>query len=435
MMINKKIIKNISWVIFISLISINPVAYDYVPSKKQNHPILLKDGDLYTISNGVQKQTDLLFDNGRIIEIAKNIHPPADCEIIDITGKQVYPGIIAPNTQIGLIEIGAVKATNDISEIGKNNADVQSHIAYNPDSEIIPSVRSNGITTALIVPGGGLIKGRSSLINLDGWTKEDAMEKENVGLHISWPSVRIINAWWMEKSEEEQKKENAENILKIFEFFDKAKAYLLAKQQDPDIDIDSRWEAMLPIFSKELPVFIHANDFRQIDQAIIFSQKYGLKMILVGGNDSWKIADKLNNNNIPVILSRTQSLPPHEDDDYALNYKLPKMLSDKSVKFCLSFSSTTGTRNLPFQASQAVAFGFSREDALRAITLSTAEILGVEKDLGSLEIGKKATIIVSDGDIMNHLTHNIIYEFIEGKPVDLDNKHKELYRKYRQKTL
>ena len=197
---------------------------------------------------------------------------------------------------------------------------------------------------------------------------------------------------------------------------------------------------MVPVITGELPVFIMANDYRQIEQAVSFARKYDLSMILVGGADAWMLTDLLKENNIPVILKRTQSLPMREDEGYDLAYRLPALLSEAGVRFCLSSAGSggataTSVRNLPLQAGQAVAFGLSRKEALRAVTLSTAEILGVANDLGSLEVGKKATLIVSEGDVFDPLTHNVVLEFIEGRKVDLDNKHKELYRKYRHKRF
>ncbi len=413
-------------------------AHDYVPGEVQKYPVMLRGGDLYTVSNGVKEQFDLLFEKGRITQIGRNLNSPDNTEVIDVTGKRVYPGLIDAYTSIGLIEIGEVRATNDISEVGSTNPDVQAHVAYNPDSEIIPSVRSNGITTALIVPGGRLVTGRSSLINLDGWTVEDAAERLNIGLHIRWPQAAVIDAWWMEESPEEQKKEMAENRKRIYQIFDDARAYYLARQADPNIKADSRWEAMVPVFAGELPVFVMANDYRQIEQAISFAEEYDLSLILAGGADAWMLTDLLKENNIPVVLKRIQTLPMREDDGHDLAYRLPALMAEAGVKFCLSTAgsgggSATGVRNLPLQAGQAAAFGLSRQEALRAVTLSAAEILGVADDLGSLDIGKKATLIVSDGDILDPLTHRVVLEFINGRKVDLDNKHKELNRKYRQK--
>jgi imidazolonepropionase-like amidohydrolase len=244
----------------------------------------------------------------------------------------------------------------------------------------------------------------------------------------------------MEKSPEEQKKQMAENRKKIYQIFDDAQAYYLARQADPNIKVDSRWEAMVPVLTGELSVFIMANDYRQIEQAVSFAREYNLTMILVGGADAWMLTDLLKENSIPVILKRTQSLPMREDEGYDLAYRLPALMAEAGIKFCLSTAgsgggSATSVRNLPLQAGQATAFGLSRQEALRAVTLSTAEILGVADDLGSLNVGKKATLVVSEGDVLDPLTHNVVLEFIEGRRVDLDNKHKELNRKYRQKRF
>ncbi len=413
------------------------IAHDYIPGEVQKQPILLARGDLHTVSGGVMLKTDILFENGRITAIGKDLPLPTGGKVIDITGYQVYPGLIAPNSTVGIIEIGQVRATSDISERGRNNPDVQTHIAYNPDSEIIPTVRSNGITTALIVPGGGLIRGRSSLINLDGWTKEDAMEKETIGIHISWPRSSIITAWWMDETAEEQKKKNEENRRKIVKHFDNASSYYIARKADPNLKIDSRWEAMLTVFDKTLPVFIHADDLRQIEQAVDFANNYDVRLIIVGGREAWKTAELLKENDISVMLGSTQRMPMRSDDDYDLSYRLPVLLRDAGVKYCIGLNggswSSWGTRNLPFLAGQAVAFGLDYEEALRSLTLSTAEILGVADQIGSLEIGKKATLIVSSGDILDQLTNHVTLMYIEGREVNLDSKQKELYRKYDKK--
>ncbi len=414
-------------------------AHDYVPGKPQSHAILLKGGDLYTISSGIQSQTDLVFEDGKITQIGKNLTAPAGAEVIDVTGKRVYPGLIAPETGLGLTEIGAVRATRDGSEVGSITPEVRTHIAYNPDSEILPTIRSNGITTALVVPGGGMIRGRSSLMNLDGWTKEDAAEKLDLGLSVSWPRQSIITAWWMTQSAEEQVENNNKSRKRLIEEFKKAYRYYKAKQSGEKQPQDLRWEAMAPIFSGDMPVMISASDYRQIDQALEFAKEYDLKIIIVGGGESWKLTERLKRANVPVILKRVHSMPMRQDEGYDAAFKLPKLLSDAGVKFC--FSNSTGgpsswdTRNLPFQAGQAVGAGLSPEIALRSLTLTTAEILGVADMIGSLEIGKKATIVVSEGDLLDALTNKVVYEFIGGRKVDLNNRHKALYEKYRQKTL
>lgn len=430
----KSMIQTLLYATTVILLASSIFAHDYIPGAKQSQPILLQGGNLYTISNGIMENSDILFENGKITAIGNDITLPDNTNIIDVSGKNVYPGMIAPNSSIGLIEIGALAVTNDKAEIGRINPDVHSHIAYNPDSEIIPTTRSNGVTSAHIVPSGGLLSGQSSLINMDGWTKEDAMVEQSLALHLNWPRASVITAWWMDKSAEDQKKESAENIKKLYDYFDKALAYKLAKDADPNLKIDSKLDAMYAAVSGNMPVYIHASDLRQIEMAVSFAEKYKLNIVIVGGRESWKITKLLVDKKIPVILSRTQANPMRHDYGYDLSYKTPNLLFQAGVKYCLSYGSASNTRNLPFNAGQAVAFGLPHSEALRSVTLSTAEILGVSDRLGSLEIGKSATIIVSTGDLLDIATNNIELEFIDGKTVNLDNRHKEFYRKYKAKN-
>ncbi|MFQ5607919.1 MAG: amidohydrolase family protein [Candidatus Zixiibacteriota bacterium] len=416
-------------------------AHDYTPGESQKSPVLLKGGNVFTISGPMQTGVDLLFEKGRISAIGKNLQPPANAEIVDVTGMNVYPGLIAAYTSLGLTEIGAVRATNDATEVGAVTPEVSSLIAYNPDSELLPSVRSNGITTVQVVPDGGLVRGQSGIIHLDGWTREDASVRAVDGMHLTWPRSSIITAWWMSQTPEEQKKEMAKRRKELRKLFDEARAYMHARAADPSTDIDLRWQAMIPVLKKELPLFIHANDFRQIQESVEFAEKQDIRMILVGGGEATMLADLLRDKNIPVIFGPAFGLPVRIADRYDSQNRVPSELKKAGVKFCIaqgarrSSPASWTSRNLPFQAGTAVTHGLSKEDALRAITLSVAEILGIDDNFGSLDIGKSATIIVSEGDIMDHLTHNVTHMWIDGRQVDLDNRHKELYRKYQQKQF
>ncbi len=416
-------------------LGVSVLAHVYVPGKKQSQPILLKGGDLYTVSDGVLPKTDLLFDNGRITQIGANLAAPANAQTIDVSGKRVYPGLIDGASGLGLVEIEAARATKDNAEVGRVHPEVQSLVAYNPDSELIPTVRANGVLLGVVAPEGGVISGRSALIKFDGWTREDCVEKADAALHLNWPSVAISTSSWVEKTAEEQKKEMAENREDLRKSFTTAKAYYVARKAGTQKEIDQRWEAMMPIFDQSMPVYVNANDARQIEQAVHFAKEHGIRIIVCGGREAYRVTDLLKANNIPVVLGRVQLLPYREDDDYDAPYKLPKLLHDAGIKFCLSYGyATWAARSLPFQASQAVAFGLDREAALRSLTLSAAEIIGVEKDLGSLTVGKKATLIVSDGDILDPITQRVTHAFIDGRAVDLNNRHKQLYDKYRQKS-
>jgi imidazolonepropionase-like amidohydrolase len=276
-------------------------------------------------------------------------------------------------------------------------------------------------------------------MNMDGWTKEDAAEVMELGLHIGWPRASINTAWWASSTPEEQKKNQAKSRKQLTDLFDKAKNYAAAKAAGTIDKPDIRLESMLPAVNGEMLVFIVAQDYRQIDQALVFAEKYDLKIVIVGGAESWRLTERLLRQNVPVVLRRTQSMPYRQDYDYDMAFKVPRLLQEAGVKYCFSNigggPSSWDTRSMPFQAGQAVAFGLSREDALRGVTLSTAEILGVDADLGSLDVGKKATIVVSEGEILDQLTNRVVYEFIEGRPVDLNSRHKELFEKYKRKTL
>lgn len=416
------------------------LSHDYVPGAVQQKPILIQGGNLFTVSGPMQAQTDILFENGRISLIGKNLPVPADAEVIDATGQNVYPGLIAAYTAVGLSEVTAVRATNDVVEIGSVTPEVSTHIAYNPDSELLPSIRANGITTVQVAPGGSLIRGRSSIMNLDGWTREDAAVKINDGLHLTWPSSRINTAWWESRTPEEQKKQMAEARDRLRELFDDARAYMLAKETDATNDIDLRWEAMIPVLKRKIPLFVKANDVRQIEEAVAFGEEQKVRIILVSAGEVWKVTELLRDKNIPVILGPIFGPPMRRADGYDTPNRTPSILRKAGVKFCIAQGDRRGwpaswtAKNLPFQAGTAVGYGLSPDQALRAITLSVAEILGIDNEVGSLDVGKRATIIISDGDVMDHITHNVTHMWIDGRKVDLDNRQKEFYRKYQQKS-
>lgn len=410
-------------------------AHDQVPGAPQTKPVLLKGGDLYTVSSGVLPATDLLFDGGRITAIGKNLAPSAGAEVVDIAGQRVYPGLIAPHTTLGLIEINSVRATNDQAEVGGVTPEVAAHVAFNPDSELLPVTRANGITTVQVSPAGGLITGRSFLVHLDGWTREDAAAKLLDGLEVTWPSSAVVQSPWVRQSVEDQKKEMAEARRTLRQAFADARNYHLARAAGKATTIDSRWEAMRPIWNGGMPVYVAADDYRQIVEAVAFAKEQKLRMVLVGGRESYLAADLLKQHDIPVIVSSTTAVPLRPDDDYDLPFKLPALLHQAGVRFCISHleGSAWDQRNLPLEAGYAAAFGLPKDVALASITLSTAKILGLADEQGSLEVGKSATLFVSRGDVMDMLGQKVTRMWIEGRTVDLDNRHKMLERKYREK--
>jgi len=408
-------------------------ANNELPGALQIKPIAIVGGKVFTVSHGIIDNGTVVFQNGKITAIGVNVEIPNNAEIIHAEGKYVYPGLIAPNTTLGLVEIDAVRATQDYGETGLVNPDVRGDVAYNPDSEVPPTVRTNGITTAEIAPQGGYVSGTSSLMNLDGWTREDMDVVPTLGVHVNWPSVSISHGWWMTQSDEEQKKNIEKNLQTVFTFFREAKAYYLAKKTDSNIAKDVRWEAMIPVFDDKEPLFIHADELRQIESAIDFFEREQVRIVLVGGTDAWRIAPIIKAKNIPVILGRVNATPRREEEDYDEGFTLPQKMHDAGIKFCLSENGSWPQRNLPFQAATAVGFGLPEDTVLRAVTLSTAEILGVENRLGSLDTGKDANIVVSNGDLLDLESNDVVEEFIEGRKVDLNNKQKDLYKKYEEK--
>ncbi|MFQ5583058.1 MAG: amidohydrolase family protein [Calditrichia bacterium] len=433
--------KHIGTLIAFFLLSIVGNASDQVPAPPQTHPIALQGGMIHTLAGDAINGGTVLVENGKITAVGETVTLPDNTEVIDITGKHIYPGFIAANTALGLTEIAAVRATRDYAETGKINPNVRAEVAFNPDSELLPVVRANGIALALSIPAGGIISGTSALMLLDGWTWEEMTLKAPVGLHLHWPYMGINRAPWVRKKPEEQLKERDRQIEQIRKTFADARAYLKAKKSESNKgvlyhDTDSRWEAMVPVLQREVPVFVHANEIRQIQAAVDWASGENIKMVLVGGYDSWRVADLLKEKEIPVIITATHRLPMRRWEAYDTPFTLPLKLQQAGVKFCIAGPggafNTAHARNLPYQAATAAAYGLPREEALKAITLYPAEILGVAEQVGSVEVGKDATLIVTDGDPLEIMTH-VEMEFIRGRKIDLSNKQTELYEKYREK--
>ncbi|MFZ4567987.1 MAG: amidohydrolase family protein [Bacteroidota bacterium] len=408
------------------------VAHDEIPGAAQKNPIILKNAKIYTVSKGIIDGGMILFDKGKIVSVGKNIDIPIGAEIIDCTGKSVYPGFIASESTIGLVEIEAVRATRDAVETGIFNPNAKSVTAYNPDSEIIPTIRSNGILIAHVVPQGGLISGLSSIMQLDGWTREDIALKHIAALSVNIPSMSVQNAPWISKSAEEQIKDNEKNLLELRDYFTKAKMYsLAAKNGLADNMQDIRLESMRPIFEKQLPVFFTASSKQQILAALDMAKTYGINAIIFGANEAHLCIEELQLARVPVIIPRTHSLPREAESAYDEPYTLPHILERAGILWSFSESSFWQQRNLPFNAGTAIAYGLSEEAALRGLTINPATILGIADRVGSLDSGKDATLFVSKGNALDGLTNNVEYAFIQGKVVSLQSRQTELAKKYR----
>lgn len=399
------------------------------PAAPQKAPILLTNGYLHIGNGKVIEKGNVLIQDGKLTAVGATGSEVAGVQTVDLQGKHVYPGLIAPVTQLGIDEIESVRATDDRSEAGAINPNARAIVGYNTDSRVTPTVRSNGILIAQIAPQGGLFPGTSSIVQLDAWNWEDATYQLDDALHMNWPRMNVWDAWWAPPAEK-QKQQIKENVARINKFMDQAVAYQKLKESGRDYKTDLRLEAMIPVLKKEQDLFIRANSEKQIRAALAFAFRYDLNMVLVGGADSWLVAQELRENKIPVILRATQNLPRHSESDLDQPYKTPALLAAEGVSFCLSNGGFWQQRNLPFQAGQAVAFGLGKERAVQAITLDAARILGIDDRTGSLEPGKDANLIVSEGDLLDYRSSNVVHAFIQGREIDLGNKQKSLYEKF-----
>ena len=417
------------------------ISNDQIPGEDQKRPIILKGGILHTVSTDILEGYDILFSKGKIVRIEKNIMASPETDVYDVFGKHIIPGYIAPITRIGLVEIGLVKQTRDFAERGSFNPNVKANVSYNPDSELIPITRSNGVLVVNSVPAGGRISGQSSVMMLDGWTWEQATLKHPSGLHINWPSMRINYGANVKKSEKQQKEEIQKSIRDLDHMVRDVRAYFQRIKQRSRIagerqKSDLRLESMIPFVVEKKKIFIHADESRQIKSAVEWAKKNDLKIIIVGGSDSWRLTDLLVKNNIPVVIDQVEKIPTRRFEPIHLPYKLPFLLKQAGVQFCLNtiigYPHDGNIRNLPNEAMRAAAYGLDKSEALRSITLSTAEILGVDDMIGSLDIGKDATFFISETPPME-MNPKILMAFIQGKEVDLNNHQKMLYKKYQEK--
>lgn len=416
----------------VTLASSQALAVNPVPAPKQSTPLLLKNATVHSVVNAPSVQDVLLVD-GKIAALGSNLTAPAGAEVQDLTGKHLYPGLIALINQLGLIEVEAVRATRDDREVTATNPDLQVQVAFNADSVVIPTIRSNGFSHSLIYPSGSLITGRSALMQLDGWNWQNALVQADVGLHLSWPRMSLQTGWWVRDSVEQQQKRQAEQLAQLHDFFQQAHAYYLAEQAGLNRGKDSRWHAMLAFFDKKLPLFVHADDPRQIRQAILFAKQYQVKLVIVGGRDSWRMAEELAANKVDVIYTAPYGLPTRTDEAYDQAFSAPGILHQAGVRIALSLDGFWDTRNLVFAAGHVTRYGLEPAAALRALTLDAAEIAGVADRLGSIEVGKSASLVLSAGDIFDYRGHKVEKLWIDGRSVDLDNRHKQLHRRYQQR--
>lgn len=411
------------------------LAHPEIPGPPQKRAVALINAQIHPADGAALDKATLVFDNGKITALGKDVAIPANAEVIDLAGKRVYPAMFDAITDLGLVEINSIRATIDGEEIGQLNPNVRAITAVNPDSEVIPVTRSNGVLLALAAPTGGLLSGRSGVIQLDGWTWEDMALKADAALHIQWPSYSSGGRRGGGGTEEGAASRGERAVESLKQALADARAYAAARKADPNFPHDARWESLQDVLAQKIPVIIHADDIRQITAAVAFAEREKLKLIIAGGYDAPACAPLLKRHAVPIIVGGTYRLPRRRGDAYDAPYALPAELHKAGLRFCISTHGRFGAsnvRNLPYHASVAIAFGLPADEALKAVTLYPAQILGVAERVGSLATGKDATLFVADGDILDTPTQ-VTAAWVRGRKVDLNDRHKRLYHKYEEK--
>lgn len=409
------------------------------PALPQTKSILITGGTVHVGDGRVIDEGAVGFRNGLIdyVGYAYGVVVKYD-SIIDAKGQHVYPGFIAVDGTLGLVEIDQARATDDLDETGDMTQEVRAITAYNTDSRIIPTVRSNGVLLAQITPRSGTIAGTSSIVQLDAWDNQSAVLRADDGIHMTWPRAFQRTGWWAEPGETSAEKddERSKRLRELRMVFAEAKAYREWIGPNPT-KVDLRKDALAGLFDGSKTLFVNANVAREIQETVLFAKEMGVKkLVIVGGYDAWRVADLLRDNHVDVILRRLHTLPLRDDDDVDLPYRLPALLKERGIRFTLSYTGDkerTGVRNLPFVAGTAAAYGLTKEEALASITLDAARILGIDSLCGSLSIGKHATLFVSTGDALDMRTNNVVHAFIQGRHISLDDHQKALFRQYSER--
>lgn len=413
---------------------------DVYPAPKQNKKTAITNAVIHVGNGSVIENGTLVFDNGKITYSGAAAGAPSAETTVDAKGKHIYPGIILPASTLGLQEISGVRGSTDINELGELNPSIHSIVAYKAESIVTNTLRANGILFAHVAPGGQLVAGQSSVVQLDAWNYEDAAYKIDNGMHFYMPSLLArpgggrfagLLALLGPQQPSDPVKAALDRIEGVKAFFREAKAY---HQKDAGKEINLKFEATKALFEKKQKLFIHCSQVKQMLVAIDFVKEFGFDVVLIGASDSWQIADLLKQHNIAVILSQEHNLPTLDDDDVDQPYKAATALHKAGVLFCLNDDDPQNRgRNLPFNAGTAAAYGLGKEEALKAITLNAAKILGIDDKTGTLEVGKDANIVISEGDILDMKSSIITNAYIQGRGINLSSKHTQLYERYKHK--
>ncbi|WP_282050923.1 amidohydrolase family protein [Maribacter aquivivus] len=417
--------------LIIALGLVIPAMAQQTPGAKQTDAITIEGATAHLGNGEVIESSLIMFEDGKITFVGDSKMKIArKGKVIDATGKHVYPGFIAPAKTLGLVEINAVRASNDEDEIGDFIPHVRSLIAYNAESKVVESMRPNGVLIAQIAPTGGRISGTSSIVQFDAWNWEDAAIKVDDGVHLNWPTTFKQGRWWAgEDPGYQPNKDYSKQIEEVTSFFKNASAYGKSTPKE----VNPAYAAMQGVFDGSQKLYVHADDEKQIIDAINTLKSNGAKeVVLIGGYHAYKIPEFLKSNNIPVLVQYTHNLPVFDDDDYDLPYKLPKLLVDAGLLVGIQNSDAENfqTRNLPFYAGQAAQQGLDKETAVQLLTGNTAKILGIDDMYGTLENGKSATLFISEGDALDMAGNQLTHVFIDGRTVSLETHQTELWKRY-----
>lgn len=409
-----------------------------VPAAPQEGAIVVENARIHPVSEGhpeVIERGWIIFEDGRIVDLGEGAPPETDEQVtsIDASGLTLVPGFVSAPSQLGLLEVGQVSATDDRREGMDRTPEAAPWIAVNPDSDLIPVARSAGILHTLAVPMGGTIPGRASVLRLDGWTTEDLAVMRDAGVVLSWPMAAPVNAPWMRRGGREQRNDIGKRLAAIDRWFDDAEAWAAAREADPTVRTDLRFDAMGPVVRGEKPVFIRADSRGQIETAIAWATSRGYRPVIVGGAAAADCTEVLRASETPVILTRVHRKPTSRHHPVDAPHALAKSLHEAGILFAIGCEDEPAhERSLSHNAATAAAHGLPRDVALRAITRSPAEIIGVGDRLGSLESGRSATFFLCEGDPLQ-VSNLPLRAWIDGREIDLGDRQKRLHEKYREK--
>ncbi len=405
-----------------------------VPAPAQEKPMLLRGATIHVGNGTVIENGVIAFNNGKIMAVGEDGRtalPRMAFEEMDVSGKHIYPGLVLVGSNLGLAEVSSVNATLDQSEQGEFNPNVRSIVAYNTDSELIPTFRYNGILLAQSTPSGGTISGSSTVVQLDAWNWEDAAYHTDDAVHMSWPQKEIGARWWLGETEGRRNPNYDGIVQEVDDLFSDAKAYSALQNKDA---VNLKLEAMQGLFDRSKALFIHSNDAKSIVSAVKMARKHGVDRIVInGGYEALLIKDFIKNEGIPVVLGDIHGLPRRDHEDTVFPYKMAKEFYDAGIEIIISGGSGYAARNMPFYAGTAVAHGLPYEEAIKAMTATPAKALGIGDRAGTLEKGKDAMIIVVEGDLLDMRSSNLEHAFISGRKIQLDARQQWLYKKYSEK--